>query len=126
MNDNNKIQQANLKEISAKYSGLKNISQFSTSNSNGERISSSMQYIIENMNEIRSQIQRSGFLSKNQNLEFNDEKGVYETMNDCINSYFDITGELLEKMSDEAQFVVTAGLTFEEMDNELSNKAGEL
>ncbi len=93
---------------------------------NSGKISSNLDYIITNMDLIQGKIKNPSYSSEKKEFEFKGKGNLYGSVNKCLNSYFNTTSKLLNKLSNETQTIISMGEKMQELDNELSKKAGEL
>lgn len=93
-------------------------------NHNGQVISSDLQYVIDNMNDLRTQVKNHSSLSKYNNMNFKNNDSVYGNMNNLVKSYFESTSELMKIIDKEALSVINIAKSYEKLDEDLSEKAG--
>lgn len=91
-------------------------------------ISSDSEYVISQMNTIRSSISKTGFIGNLGNKLGTIAGGndVLAMEGDIIAKYFEISGNLLEKLVSETESIASISLTFDELDKELAKYAKDL
>ena len=89
------------------------------------KIASDMQYILNSVNAIKSQIKTSNVYT-NKTQVFANTSTIPGCISKYINAYYDVLGELMNKMNQELNSIISLGQAMIDMDNDLSNQAGTI
>ena len=88
-------------------------------------VQSDLEYVIKNVNNLKTGIKTTGFFSTSVNTSFSSSAkmpmGIVNYMHDSL----DATGLLLSKLNDATNALVKIGGIFEKLDTETSNKVDE-
>lgn len=89
-------------------------------------VQSDLEYVIKNVNNLKTGIKTTGFFSTSVNTSFSSSAkmpmGIVNYMHDSL----DATGLLLSKLNDATNALVKIGGIFEKLDTETSDKVDEL
>ena len=99
-----------------------------TLSDNSSIIVSNLEFINEHVNNIRNKANNVLLYSKERhgiNSQTNDNM-LYFKMNDILKKYFLAQTNLIEKYSNELDFITHVGETYSELDKDLKAKAGDL
>ena len=115
--------------LNEKYNSLKQIGNISLStigNGKLENISSDLEYVTTNMNKIRNILKNTSFVGNLKETEFQRQDKFQATLNKCYSKYFDITGKLLDLTEKETRAAVSYAEMFEDLDQDIAKKVGDL
>ena len=113
--------------VQKKYASLKSLTNTEIKNKDGSPISSEYTYVSETMNQLKNQIKQSSFLSGVQNFSFRGGGGkLMGLITECINTYYDIVGSLMNSLSLEADAVISYGQAMVDMDYDLAHGASQV
>ena len=91
-----------------------------------QNIVSDLQYVSQSMNEIRSSIQNTKFLSSLQGLTFRNSEGIPGCLTPIIEAYFQAVGALLATLANETNSIMSYAQACADMDSDYANKAGKI
>ena len=86
-------------------------------------ISSDYEYLLSSVNSIRGQISRTTFLSGLDNINLRSAGDLMAIINQYLNLFYCISGELLESLSLETEAVISYAQAMVDMDNSISKDA---
>ncbi|MBR4179029.1 MAG: hypothetical protein IKR57_06765 [Bacilli bacterium] len=111
-----------------KYAHLKNLEHLSINiGSNIDpAISSSLNYIENSVNAIRDQIKTSGFMQGYSKPTFSSSTGIPGCLSGYIDAYYNIMYDLMDRVEEQTEAIISYGQSYVEMDTDLATKAEEL
>ena len=126
-------------ELRNKYNGLKqtnleaveNTTQTITADSisasgGSDVVKSNLDYVTEHMEKINHCVNSTDFITSLNDSIFKKADKLQNTMNKCMNEYFDATGKLLETIQKEAAATVSYAKVLDDVDRDIARKAGDL
>ena len=90
------------------------------------KVSNDIYYVQTAMNEIRSMVKSSNYLSSLKEGSYRSADGIPGIINKIMNTFFDAVSELLTSLSIEAESVLSYAQATVDMDNDLKSGAEEL
>ena len=90
------------------------------------KVSNDIYYVQTAMNEIRSMVKSSNYLTSLKEGSFRSADGIPGIINKIINTFFDAVSELLTSLSIEAESVLSYAQATVDMDNDLKSGAENL
>ena len=91
-----------------------------------DNVQSDLEFIKEQMNIIVGKISNPNYSSSYKETAFKRADGFQESLNTCMNNYFQATDKLYDIIKKEAAAAITYAEAFKDMDEDLRNKAGDL
>ena len=88
-------------------------------------LSSSMIYVSNKMASLKTQIKNSNFLN-GKTLLFRNETGIPGCITSYLNRYYDVMGNLMTALNEQADAVISVGQAIVDMDNDLNNRAEDI
>lgn len=107
-----------VKDNSTLYSKLSNMNELDISQIDSTLISSDLEYIYNEMNNIRNAIKNSASDSAN-NISFSSTTMVPNSDLLLLTNYYNITGELLSKIADETRLAANIGVLYSKLEKNL-------
>ena len=104
--------------LTDRYKYFSNMDTYSFDDNN--LVSSNLKYIVNNMNELRTQIKSTSFLNNTNLQQYNGGDSIINEINGCVSSYVDAVATLLDKVVKETDNVVGYGSKYYETDVSLS------
>ena len=96
------------------------------SNLHGTEIVSDLTFVSDSMNQIRTGISGTSFLSSLQGLTFRSSDGIPGCLVGYIEAYFNVVGALLNDLAQETSSVMSYAQAYADMDADLGNTAGKI
>ena len=109
-------------EAASRFESLKNLDQLTIDGV----VSSNMQFVLDCMNELRSQISSCGFLDGSMSVVSASAEGIPGCISAYLNKYYNLVGELMESMRKESEAVVNAGIRIDNIDTQLEDESEDL
>ncbi len=93
---------------------------------NSSKVSSDTEYVLSEMNRLRTMISGSQFLKSNTIQEFTNSAGIPGCIATYINTYYSIMGELMDSLAQESEKIVSIATTIDDMNTALTERANEI
>ncbi len=110
-------------ETSDKYSHLRDIGSLSLKGDYA--IKSDYQYVLNSMNQIRKSLCSSSVASGHKFQRFRSNTGIPGGLNKYIDAYYDVIGQLMDKLKEETESVVSIAQSMIDMDNDLNTRSAD-
>lgn len=118
-----------LSEVASMFSPLQKLAPLSLqglSDNSKNYVKSNMVYVSDSMNKIRNTIKSNSSLFNLKNINFRSTTGVPGCLASYINGYFELSGALLDKMSQQTEAVMSYAQSIVDMDKDIASAATEL
>ncbi len=92
------------------------------------KVTSNLEYVKNHISNIMSKTRNSiDFTTRRHSVNSEkDNNMLYSKINNVMSSYYDIQTKLMDKINNELKFIELVAESYEELDKDLSSKAGDL